>query len=55
MDLAEVSRLRGDTGSAIDALARASERFEAKGNIVSAGQAAVAVAELRDSLARQAS
>jgi tetratricopeptide (TPR) repeat protein len=55
MDLAEVCRLRGDTGQALDALARASERFEAKGNIVSARSAAVAAAELRATAARQAS
>lgn len=55
MDLAEVCRLRGDTGQALDALARASERFEAKGNLVSARSAAVDAAELRATAARQAS
>jgi hypothetical protein len=44
MDLAEVCRLRGDTAGALDALAHAADRFEAKGNIVSA---ALAAAELR--------
>lgn len=47
MDLAEVCRLRGDTQQALDALARASERFAAKGNIVSARVATTAAASLR--------
>jgi class 3 adenylate cyclase/tetratricopeptide (TPR) repeat protein len=55
MDLAEVCRLRGDTGQALDALARASECFEAKGNIVSAQSAAAAAADLRAAAGRQAS
>ena len=55
MDLAEVCRLRGDTDGALEALARASERFEAKGNIVSARLAGAAAAELRATGDRQAS
>src|SRR5215469_3350597 len=55
LDLAEVCRLCGDVGQALDALARASERFGAKGNIVSARLAALAAAELRATAARQAS
>jgi predicted ATPase len=55
MDLAEVCRLRGDTDQAVDALAKASERFEAKGNVVSARLVAAAVADLRASAGRQAS
>lgn len=55
MDLAEVCRLRSDTDRALEALARASERFEAKGNIVSARLAGAAAAELRATADRQAS
>jgi predicted ATPase/class 3 adenylate cyclase len=55
MDLAEVCRLRGDTDQALEALTRASERFEAKGNIVSARSAAIAAAELRAVAGLQAS
>jgi len=47
VDLGEVRLLRGDTAGALDALARAVERFEAKGNIVSARSAALAAADLR--------
>jgi class 3 adenylate cyclase/tetratricopeptide (TPR) repeat protein len=55
MDLAEVCRLRGDTGQALDALARARDRFEAKGNIVSARSAATTVADLQAVAGREAS
>src|SRR5215469_1121789 len=55
LDLAEVCLLRGDTGRALEALSRASERFEAKGNIVSARSAEAAAADLRATAARQAS
>ncbi len=54
MDLAEVCRLRGDTPRALDALTRARERFEAKGNIVSARAAARAAAELRAAAGQRA-
>jgi predicted ATPase len=55
VDLAEVCRLRGDTTGAQDALARAAERFEAKGNIVSARAAALAAADLRATAGQHAS
>jgi predicted ATPase/class 3 adenylate cyclase len=55
MDLAEVGQLGGDTGPALEALARARDRFEAKGNIVSARSAAIAVADLEATAGRQAS
>jgi len=48
MDLAEVRRLGGRTAEAIEALARASARFTAKGNVVSARRAD----ELADALRR---
>jgi tetratricopeptide (TPR) repeat protein len=55
MDLAEVCRLRGDTAGALDALARAADRFEAKGNMVSAQSAAFAAADLRATAGQQVS
>jgi len=55
MDLAEVCRLSGDTGRALEALAAATERFEAKGNTVSARLAGAAAAGLRAGAGRQAS
>jgi len=55
MDLAEVCRLRGDTAGALDALARAADRFEAKGNIISARSAALAAADLRITAGQSAS
>ncbi len=55
MDLAEVCQLCGETGQALDALARASELFEVKGNIVSARSAAVLAADLQAIAGRQAS
>jgi len=55
MNLAEVCRLSGDVSRALDALAKASERFEAKGNIVSARLAAEAAADLRVIAGQQAS
>ncbi len=51
MDLAEVCRLRSDTTQALEALAAASERFAAKGNIVSARLAGVAATELQAAIA----
>ena len=47
MDLAEVSRLRGRITDAIEALAQASARFTAKGNVVSARRAHELADELR--------
>jgi class 3 adenylate cyclase/tetratricopeptide (TPR) repeat protein len=47
MDLAEICRLRGRTGDAIEALGRASARFAAKGNVVSLRRAAELADELR--------
>jgi tetratricopeptide (TPR) repeat protein len=55
MDLAEVCQLGGETDQALDALARASELFEVKGNIVSARSAAVLAAELQAISGREAS
>jgi predicted ATPase/class 3 adenylate cyclase len=54
MGLAEVCRLRGDTDQALDALARASECFEVKGNVVSSRSAAAAAEDLRATAGRQA-
>ena len=47
MDLAEVCRLRGRIGDAIEALTQASARFAAKGNVVSARRAGELADELR--------
>jgi hypothetical protein len=55
MDLAEVRRLCGDAAGALDALTSAIERFEAKGNIVSARSAELLAAELRAAVAQPAS
>jgi ATP/maltotriose-dependent transcriptional regulator MalT len=55
MDLAEVCRLRGDTGRALEALASASRLFNVKGNSVSARSAVVAAAALRAVADREAS
>jgi tetratricopeptide (TPR) repeat protein len=52
MDLAEVRRLGGRTGDALEALALASARFAAKGNIVSARRAGELAGDLRAGLAR---
>jgi class 3 adenylate cyclase/tetratricopeptide (TPR) repeat protein len=54
MHLAEVRRLGGRTGDALEALAQASVRFTAKGNIVSAGRADELAADLRAAQARAA-
>jgi tetratricopeptide (TPR) repeat protein len=51
MDLAEVCRLRGRIADAIDALDRASVRFVAKGNVVSARRADELSGDLRETLA----
>ncbi len=51
MDLAEVCRLRGRVADAVEALAQASARFAAKGNIVSARRADVLADDLRTTLA----
>jgi tetratricopeptide (TPR) repeat protein len=50
MDLAEVRRLGGRTGDALEALAQASARFAAKGNIVSARRADMLADDLRATL-----
>jgi tetratricopeptide (TPR) repeat protein len=55
MDLAEVRQLGGDTGPALEALTLARDLFEAKGNIVSARSAVIAVADLQATASRQAS
>jgi len=47
MDLAEVCRLRGRTADAIEALAQASARFAAKGNVVSLRRAGELADKLR--------
>jgi class 3 adenylate cyclase/tetratricopeptide (TPR) repeat protein len=47
MDLAEVCRLRGRTAEAMEALAQASARFAAKGNVVSSRRAGKLADELR--------
>jgi len=47
MDLAEVCQLRGRTADAIEALAQASARFAAKGNVVSLRRAGDLADELR--------
>jgi class 3 adenylate cyclase/tetratricopeptide (TPR) repeat protein len=54
MDLAEVRRLGGRIGDALEALAQASVRFTAKGNIVSARRADELAAGLRAAPARTA-
>ncbi len=51
MDLAEVCRLRGRVADAVEALAQASARFAAKGNIVSARRADELADDLRATLA----
>ncbi len=50
MDLAEICRLRGRIGDALAALAQASARFAAKGNIVSARRADKLAVDLRATL-----
>jgi class 3 adenylate cyclase len=50
MDLAEVCRLAGRTGDALEALAQASARFTTKGNIVSARRAGELADDLRATL-----
>jgi class 3 adenylate cyclase/tetratricopeptide (TPR) repeat protein len=47
MDLAEVCRLRGRIGDAMEALTQAAARFAAKGNVVSARRAGELADELR--------
>jgi hypothetical protein len=47
MDLAEVCRLRGRIGDAMEALTQARARFTAKGNVVSARRAGELADELR--------
>jgi class 3 adenylate cyclase len=47
MDLAEICRLRGRTSVALKAVAQASARFAAKGNVVSARRADKLAADLR--------
>jgi ATP/maltotriose-dependent transcriptional regulator MalT len=47
MDLAEICRLRGRTSDALEAVAQASVRFTAKGNVVSARRADELAAGLR--------
>ncbi|MBO0817666.1 MAG: hypothetical protein J2P30_21260, partial [Actinobacteria bacterium] len=54
MDLAEVCRLGGRVGDALEALAQASARFAAKGNIVSARRADELAGDLRAGRARAA-
>jgi ATP/maltotriose-dependent transcriptional regulator MalT len=54
LDLAEVRRLRGRIDDALEALAQASARFTAKGNIVSARRADELAAGLRAAPARTA-
>jgi tetratricopeptide (TPR) repeat protein len=54
MDLAEVCRLRGRLADALEALAQASMRFAAKGNVVSARRAEEIAADLRAAAARTA-
>jgi class 3 adenylate cyclase/tetratricopeptide (TPR) repeat protein len=54
MDLAEVRRLGGLTAEAIEALAQASARFTAKGNVVSARRADELADALRRTLPRAA-
>jgi ATP/maltotriose-dependent transcriptional regulator MalT len=54
MDLAEVCRLGGRIGDALEALAQASMRFAAKGNIVSARRADELAGDLRAAPARTA-
>jgi ATP/maltotriose-dependent transcriptional regulator MalT len=46
LDLAEVLRRSNDPDGAVEAVVRARELFEAKGNLVSAGQASALLAEL---------
>jgi len=54
MDLAEVRRLGGRTGDALEALAQASARFGAKGNIVSARRADELASDVRAAQAHTA-
>jgi len=54
MDLAEICRLGGRIGDALEALTQASARFTAKGNIVSARRADGLAADLRAPPARTA-
>ena len=54
LDLAEVCRLRGRIADALEALAQASMRFAAKGNVVSARRAEELAADLRAAAARTA-
>ena len=54
MDLAEVRRLGGRIGDALEALAQAARRFAAKGNIVSARRADELAGDLRAAAARTA-
>jgi tetratricopeptide (TPR) repeat protein len=54
MDLAEICRLGGRIGDALEALTQASARFTAKGNIVSARRANGLAADLRAPPARTA-
>jgi len=54
MDLAEICRLGGRIGDALEALTQASARFTAKGNIVSARRADELAADLRAPPARTA-
>ena len=50
MDLAEICRLRGRIGDALEAVAEASARFTAKGNVVSARRADKLAGDLRATL-----
>jgi tetratricopeptide (TPR) repeat protein len=50
MNLAEICQLRGRSADAIEALAQASARFAAKGNVVSARHAGELAAELQGTL-----
>jgi tetratricopeptide (TPR) repeat protein len=52
MDLAEICRLRGRTSDALEAVAQASARFAAKGNVVSARRADKLADDLRAARAR---
>src|SRR5215472_11216672 len=52
MDLAEICRLRGRISDALEAVAHASARFAAKGNVVSARRAGKLAGDLRAEQAR---
>jgi len=54
IDLAEICRLRGRIGDALEAVAQAAVRFAAKGNIVSARRADELAADLRAAQAHTA-